>query len=250
MNTEAVRKMILIILCGCGIAAGCVIGSRAYALYRTALVRTVVAARDIPPRTRISIDDVTEIYIPEGYLLNACRESNEVVGKYTEIQGMIPAGSPFYDSMLFDASELPDQPELQLRKGQAVYSLETDLSDAGILTGGQRVDLYVSVERENNVPVTGNLLEHVRVIAVRDHKGREISETGSEGVPHLILLAVGREDIDLLNMAEMTGTVRVFASSDAYSKDAEAERAESSPVLSYLLRLIQSQTEEKKNPET
>lgn len=238
MKEMTLKKIILITVCTLLLSALCIAGSGIYAGYRMNLVRTVVAARDILPRTEITADDLMEIEVPASYLMDACTSANEVIGRYTEIQGMIPAGSPIYRSMIFDSAELPDQPVLQLKDGQAVYTLETDLSGAGILTAGQRVDVHVSVEREYGVPVTGNILNHVRIIAVKDHKGLPLDDEESTGVPFLVLLAVDRSDIDLLNIAGMTGEIRIFASSDAYETDTEAERADTSPVLNYLTELM------------
>lgn len=234
------KKLFGILICIILLSGLCVVGCRIYADRSMNLVKTVVASRDILPRTRITADDLTEIEVPGSYLMDAYTSADEVIGMYTEIQGMIPAGSPIYRSMVFDSDDLPDQPVLQLEEGQTVYSLETDLSDAGVLTAGQRVDVHVSVEREYGVPVTGILLNHVRVIAVKDHKGLSLDDEESTGIPFLVLLAVNRMDIDLLSIAEMTGEIRIYASSDAYENDLEGERADTSAVLSYLIELMSS----------
>ena len=82
------------------------------------LTKTYIAARDIPPRTRISEEDLIEAEIAGDYLLDqAVCDKDQIIGKYTEIQGMIPAGSVFYRSMLKDLKDLPDYPTAQLRKG-------------------------------------------------------------------------------------------------------------------------------------
>ena len=233
-----VRKIIFIILASVSLAAACIFASRTYADYRIAMVKTVVAAKDIPPRTEITEEHLVEISIPENYLMNASLTKEEVIGKYTDIQGMIPAGSPIYASMVHEPSTLPDHPELQLKEGQAVYTLETDLSGAGSIASGQRVDVHLSLELENETPLTGNILNHARVIAIKDHQGMSLDDPGSTGVPFLILLAVKREDVDLLNMAEMTGEIRLFASSSSYDTEQEAERVTDSQVYAYLQTLL------------
>lgn len=239
-----VRKVIFIILASISLAAACIFASRTYADYRIAMVKTVVAAKDIPPRTEIQEEDLVEIFIPENYLQNACRTKEEVIGRYTDIQGMIPAGSPIYASMVHDPSSLPDNPELQLKEGQAVYTLETDLSGAGSIAAGQRVDVHLSLELENETPLTGNILNHARVIAIKDHQGISLDDPESTGVPYLILLAVQREDVDLLNLAELTGEIRLFSSSDAYDTEQEAERVTDSQVYAYLQSLLSRENTE------
>lgn len=233
-----VRKAVFIILASVSLACACILVSRTYADYRIAMVTTIVASRDIPPRTEIQEDDLVEISIPENYLQNACLSKEEVIGKYTDIQGMIPAGSPIYTSMVHEPSALPDHPELQLKEGQAVYTLETDLSGAGSISSGQRVDVHLSLELDDESPLTGNILHHARVIDIKDHQGISMDDPESSGVPYLILLAIKREDVELLNMAELIGEIRLFASSNAYDTDLEAERVTDSPVYAYVQSML------------
>ena len=137
---------------------------------------TCIAARDIKPRSLITEKDILEIKVPGAYLLeHTCSDKKDIVGKYTDIQGMIPAGSCFFEEMLYDEKDLPDYPSTQLRAGQAAYTLETDLARmGGTIMPGQRLDLYVVLDRKNDTPVSGCLLQNVRLLAVKDHKGLEI----------------------------------------------------------------------------
>ena len=65
------------------------------------LMKTYVASHDIPPRTKIQEADILEMVLPESYLgTNAVRDRQSIVGKWTDIEGMIPAGSFFYTRML------------------------------------------------------------------------------------------------------------------------------------------------------
>ncbi|MBQ9046437.1 MAG: hypothetical protein IJ120_00905 [Solobacterium sp.] len=197
---------------------------------------TYVAARTIPPRTQITEADLTELQIPADYLLDyTYTDKEDIVGKYTEIQGMIPAGSAFYKSMLYREEELPDHPSTQLRSGQAAYTMEVDLARlGGTVVPGQRVDVYFAAERKDAGVLTGCLIRNVRVIAVKDHRGIDLDREDSSGTPYLAVLAVQQQDISLLTLAEEVGSVRMFTSDETYSSDLEASRAEDSPVLGYL----------------
>ena len=201
------------------------------------LTVTYVAAHTLKPRTLITENDICELRIPSSYLQDrTLTKKEEIIGKYTEIQGMIPAGSPFYREMLKDVSELPDSPYLQLKKGQSAYTIKTDLAKlGGTLAAGQRVDIHATFEVNHERPVTGCLIENARIIAIKDYRGLDIDDPESTGTVDMVIIAVNDEDIELLTLSEKIGEVRLFASNRTYSTDHEASRPESSPALDFLL---------------
>ena len=178
------------------------------------LTKTYIAARDIPPRTRISEEDLIEAEIAGDYLLDqAVCDKDQIIGKYTEIQGMIPAGSVFYRSMLKDLKDLPDYPTAQLRKGQSAYSLETDLARlGGTVVPGQRVDLFATILNRDSSTITGCLFQNVRVIAIKDHNGFDLDDPSGTGTPYLAILAVRSEDMEVLSACDEAGEIRLFSS--------------------------------------
>ena len=211
------------------------------------LRETYVAARDIPPRTRIREEDLIPVRIPADYLLDhTCSTRPEIVGKYTEIQGMIPAGSPFYRTMLKDVSELPDSAAAQLRSGQTSYTMTTDRTRLGTVTAGQRVDIHVALNGRNGTVTTGCLIEGARVISIKDHKGLDLDDPESTGMPALIELAVSTKDVQLLTVAETAGTIRLFASDRSYDTAAEAVLKEDSEIAEALRRLQVPEEENRK----
>ena len=203
-------------------------------------LRTVyVAAHDIAPRTEIRDTDITVLQLPSAYIQEfVCLSKDEILGKYTDIQGMIPAGSLFYRSMLVDRSELPDNPEAQLRNGQVAYNMEVDMTKLGAsMSAGQRVDVYATSEKEDGTLLTDCLLSHARIISVCDHKGISLDDPDSSGTPYLAVLAVNAEDISLLTSAEKRGSVRLYAADDTYDSTLESTRKSDSLVVRYLLNL-------------
>ncbi len=79
------------------------------------LKKVPVAATTIEPRTKIEKEMITYKEIPSVFTDENCAfDEEDIIGKYTEIEGKIPAGSLFYTSMLFDEEELPDYPALKL----------------------------------------------------------------------------------------------------------------------------------------
>lgn len=200
------------------------------------LTKTYIAARDIPPRTRISEEDLIEAEIAGDYLLDqAVCDKDQIIGKYTEIQGMIPAGSVFYRSMLKDLKDLPDYPTAQLRKGQSAYSLETDLARlGGTVVPGQRVDLFATILNRDSSTITGYLFQNVRVIAIKDHNGFDLDDPSGTGTPYLAILAVRSEDMEVLSACDEAGEIRLFSSSRSYDSASEASLVTDSPIYTYL----------------
>lgn len=222
----------------CGILLGgvCAGGAIFYSRLVMDLRETCVAKRDLPPRTRIEAGDIEVVRVPGAYLAaGTYHDPDEITGMYTEIQGKIPAGSPFYRSMLYEASQMPDYPASQLKPGQSAYSLETDLArSGGGISAGQRVDLYLTIERQNEAPVTGCLFENVRIISLKDHQGLETTDPQSTGIPYLAVIAVDQDDLDVLTAADTLGRIRMIAGASSYETDREAVLSDDAQLLAWI----------------
>ena len=147
---------------------------------------------------------------------------------------MIPAGSVFYKHMLYDEKDLPDHAQLQLKEGETSYGVQVDVASLGSIVEGEHVDVHVSIDARQNTPITGILIQNARVISIKDHQGLALNDKKSNGVPYLMELAVQRTDLDLLNLAESTGTLKFFPSSDPYSTSQEASLVNDSAMTRYL----------------
>lgn len=236
MKEKVIRKCLYIVITSSAILFLIAIGFHVQLNRQIQLQKTYVAAKDIAPRTKISENDLIEIEVPKAYLQDyTFVEKEDIIGKYTEIQGMIPAGSPFYKSMLYEETDLPDYPSTQLKSGQVAYSMNVDLSSlGGILKSGQRVDIHYSFVSKDDVTITGCLIRNARIIAIKDHRGIDIEDEDSSKTPYLAILAIDEEDVSLLTLADSLGQVKLITSSSTYDKDTEASRVNDSAVLTYL----------------
>lgn len=236
MKQSIFRKVLCIICAVSGILIVLAIGFHMRLEARLDLVTTYVAAKDIVPRTKITEADILSMQVPRSYLLDYTYQTKEeIIGKYTEIQGAIPAGSPFYKSMLYSEEEIPDYPSTLLNKGQAAYSMEVDITKlGGNVVSGQRVDIHFSIQNTDGTVVSGILIENARILSIQDHRGLDIQDENSSGTPYLAILAVEEEDISLLALAESLGELRLITSSKTYDSDLEAVLVEDSPALNYL----------------
>lgn len=235
MKERIIRKILYIVITASAILLLIALGFHVRLNDELQLKKTYVAAKDILPREKINESDLIEIEVPKAYLQDyTYTTKEEIIGKYTEIQGMIPAGSPFYKSMLFDEADLPDNPFTQLRSGQAAYSMNVDLTSlGGILKSGQRVDIHYSIVT-NDLSLTDCLIENVRIISIKDHRGIDIENDESSKTPYLAILAVNEEDVSLLTLADSLGQVKLITSSSTYDSELEASRVQDSKILAYL----------------
>ncbi len=235
MKERIIRKVLYIVITVSAILLVIALGFHVRLNDELQLQKTYVAAKDILPREKINENDLLEIEVPKAYLQDyTYTTKEEIIGKYTEIQGMIPAGSPFYKSMVFDESDLPDNPYTQLRSGQAAYSMNVDLTSlGGVLKSGQRVDIHYSIVT-SDLSLTDCLIENVRIISIKDHRGIDIESDDSSKTPYLAILAVNEEDISLLTLADSLGQVKLITSSSTYDSELEASRVQDSKILAYL----------------
>ena len=198
------------------------------------LIEVPIAAVQIEPRQKITEDMIVIKKIPSVAVQeNTVLNQEDIIGLYTEIEGIIPKGSYFYESMLFEEEALPDYPALKLKENQNVFSLSTDLikSSGNTLTNNQLVDLHVTIEQKKEAPVTDCLLSSVRVLNVKDRKGNDMKESSGK-VPYVINLAVDQDYVKLLQMAKQIGSIELYATS--LSSEEECVLNEESKILEYL----------------
>lgn len=205
--------------------------------FKIALDKTIdsievpVAKVKIEPRTKIDKSMIEMIQVPKVMLNEDCvRDSKDVLNKYTEIEGIIPKGSLFYKSMLFEENELPDYPTLKLLDGQNVFSLATNLvkSSGNTLTNNQLIDIYVTIKSKDKKTMTDCLLKNVRILNVIDRKGNDMKESEST-IPSVINLAINKEYVALLKKASEIGTIDLYATN--FPQDEECILNEESVIL-------------------
>lgn len=195
------------------------------------LVTTYIAKQDIQPRTCITDKHLQKIQIPYTYIQNnAIHKKEDIIGKYTDIQGKIPAGSLFYKSMLYDAANMPDIPSAQLYEGEAIYSIKLDADMLASLLPGQRVDVLLTIETSEG-KLQDTILEHARIVMLEDYQGLSIDDINSSGIAHQMLLAINEEDIEKMQKCEEFGTFSILVKQETYDTSLHASFKEDASVL-------------------
>ncbi|NLC97157.1 MAG: hypothetical protein GX675_06275 [Erysipelotrichaceae bacterium] len=208
-----------------------------YSEYKLHLVRVYVASHNISGRHLIVEEDIDEIVIPYVYINDkAYLNKDDIIGKYTDIQGKIPVGSLFYKTMLFDKSELNDNPILELKVGQTLFTFQTDVLalSGNSIVRGHRVDIYGSLNIKQDNYIQDLLVSDVRVISIKDNKGYDIDHPNSNKIPFIISLAIDNSSLKYLSLLSKIGNIEIYPSLQAYSTTNEAKLNEKSILLKYL----------------
>lgn len=165
-----------------------------------------VATQTIQPRTKITEEMITFITVPEASVSsNVKKDSKFIIGLYTDVNTVIPAGSMFYTDVLIEESELPDSSFVEVPEGQRPYALSvTTASTYGnSIFPGNVIDVYMKAVDENGQIMVGRLLQDVKVLAVKDSSGNNVFEdTTANRTPATLTFGVTEDIYILLKKAE------------------------------------------------
>lgn len=169
-------------------------------------VRVPVATQTIQPRTLITDEMVTYISIPGAALsTNVKRTANSIVGMYTDVNTVIPAGSMFYSDVLITKDELPDSAFTAVKDGERPYALAVTTANTygNSIFPGNVIDVFMKATDENGQIMVGRLLAQVEVLAVKDAQGNNVFENREENrTPATLLFGVPQDVYILLKKAE------------------------------------------------
>ena len=202
------------------------------------------AKQNIATRTLITSEMVGNIKISTTYTQNAdnlVTSAKNVVNKYVSFKTSIPKNSLFYKDQLIDAEDLPDYAFSNIPDGYTIYSLAVnkDSSYYNSIRAGDYIDLYLSAKDkdEENKQIYAKFIQSIRVLAVKDSKGNNITKNRTEnGIPSELLFAV-EEDIYLLLMkAEFLGLkVEPVLRNAQYTKDENETQVKSEEIRAFIL---------------
>ena len=165
-----------------------------------------VATETIQPRTEITSDMVQEIDMPNVSISdNVIRSISQIVGKYSNINTVIPEGSMFYTDTVIDEDELPDAAFTKVKAGEVVYNFPVDMESTygNSIFPGNKIDIYMKVGNgEDELIMIGKLIENIEVLAVKDSSGRAVFEnTSEERSPSMLIFGLPADMYSLLKKA-------------------------------------------------
>ena len=169
-------------------------------------IRIPVANTTIQPRTEITSEMITYIDVPAAAISkNVVRIANSIIGMYSAVNSVIPAGSMFYSDVLVTKAQLPDSAFVDVKEGERPYALSvTTASTYGnSIFPGNVVDVYMKATDENGQVMVGRLLSQVEILAVKDSQGNHVFEdTSVTRTPATLLFGAPEEVYILLKKTE------------------------------------------------
>ena len=167
-----------------------------------------VAAKTINAETQITSEDVTYIEVASRMVGDGVvTTSANVIGKYTNINVTIPAGSVFYSEWLTEAENIPGNwiESLDYESGEMGYYMSISMEDTmgNSIKPNTYIDVYMKASDENGTTMFGKLLKNIKVLVVHDDGGNNVFQNGdSIGNPSKIGFAVSQDLFVLLKKAE------------------------------------------------
>lgn len=168
-------------------------------------VSVPVAATTIQPRTLITDEMVTTVDIASKAVSDdVVTSTNNIIGKYSNVNSVIPKGSMFYSALLTTADELPDSSFVKVAEDEVPYNFPVDMDSTygNSIYPGNKIDIYMKAENLDGQIMVGKLIENVEVLAVKDSNGKHVFEnTEEERVPAFLIFGVSDEINILLRKA-------------------------------------------------
>lgn len=146
-------------------------------------VTVYVAKATIQPRTQITNDMVEVKKVPRAAITsNVVRTKAGIVGKYSNYNTTIPAGSMFYTETVISEEQLPDSSFVKVKNGQVPYnfSVTMDSTYGNSIFPGNKIDIYMKAVNDAGEIMVGKLLENIEVLDVIDRNGRKVFENVEE----------------------------------------------------------------------
>ena len=169
-------------------------------------VQIPVAKQTIQPRTLITDDMITYISVPSVAVnTNVKRNKSSIVGMYSNVNTVIPAGSMFYSDVLVTEEQLPDSAFTAVKDGERPYALSvtTESTYGNSIFPGNKIDVFMKAVDESGQVMVGRLLAQVEVLAVKDSTGNNVFEDSTTTrTPATLLFGVPEDVFVLLKKSE------------------------------------------------
>jgi len=211
----------------------------------TTPVRVPYAKVTIQPRTRITEDmiDYMEV-LPSMVKSSTVTKAEYIVGKWSNYNTLIPAGSLFYTSAVVSAEQLPDAALVNTPEGYVPFNFSVDIESTygNSIFPNNYIDLYFKALNEDGKVIVGKLIENIEVLAVKDRNGQHVFENSEEErVPSIIIFALP-EDLHLLlrkatylaNIREISAELIPVPSTQSYSTEPGTLRLTSTALKNFI----------------
>lgn len=209
-------------------------------------VKVPRAKTTIQPRTRITEDmiEYTDVLPDMITNSNVIRNVQNIVGKWSNYNTVIPKGSLFYNETVVSADELPDSALVGIPDGYTPFYLPvtTATTYGNSIFPNNYIDIYFKALDADGKPMVGKLIENIKVLAVKDRNGRHVFENSEEErTPAVIIFAVPedmhillREASYLANIKEISAEIIPVPTTQSYSAEPGTIRLASTELKNYI----------------
>lgn len=180
-----------------------------------ATIKTTVNSINVPvakvkilPETQITqdkvqFDKVSKIVVKD----NVLRQLNNIIGKYTNVNVTIPAGSMFYKEWLVNGEDLPGSwlKQIDFSNGEEAYYYKVDVTSTfgNSILPNSYIDIYMKTTLEDKSVIYGKLFKNIKVLAVHDSNGKNVfSDSENVSTPANLVFALSHDNYNLLMRAE------------------------------------------------
>ena len=168
---------------------------------KVSLTQVPYANQTIQPRTEITSDMVSYMSVPASFLVGSYyRNSDDIVGKYSQYNTMIAEGSLFYTDLVTDKSSLPSSSFIKVEDGYTVisYGVNMESTYANSMMPDDYINIYFKARNDDNTIMFGKFISNVKILDVKDAEGRHVFENTTEARTPAYMLFALPEDMHLL----------------------------------------------------
>ena len=174
----------------------------------TKTVDVIIVNETLKPRSMIESRHLSVVSMPKNTIpSNIYTDESDVVGKFVSFDASLYRGMFLFIDAIESIEGVQDAPLLRLKEGQVAVSIGVDVikSIGNTLLPGQYVDVVHTFTIRNKNPIVDTIFKDVRVLAIKDRYGLDMSDSKSQKVPHVILLAINHQDANDFYLALRKG---------------------------------------------
>ena len=191
-------------------------------------VKVPYALTTIQPKTEIKEDMIGYMNVARSAIQKGVITSSKaLIGKYSNINTMIPAGSMFYSAAVTSKEELPDSALYDVPDGETLYYLPVNMTTSynNLMMPGNYIDIYIQTasadedengkEASSSKAMIGKFLSDIKILAVKTSDGKNVFEnTDEKRTPAVLIFSVPEETHLLLRKAAYIGSLRDYTKID------------------------------------
>ena len=168
---------------------------------KVTLTRVPYAKETIQPKTKITSDMVGYMNVPSSFLVGSYYKSaDDIIGKYSNYNTMIAAGSIFYTDLVVDSKYIPDEMFGNVEKGSTIvnYKVNMDSTYANSMMPDDYINIYFKANDDDGNIMFGKFISNVRILSVKDSSGQNVFENTEEARTPAYMMFALPEDMHLL----------------------------------------------------